>query len=320
MKDELKVMEAYLKELEALRYYPQVKEERDFLTVEATQLKEKVAQLEAQLRTEIATKIDLTYQLSKRETETKELAGRLDEAQKELSLLREFKVKFADGGELILEEMKAELLHVEEDEIQRRAKERLTALEKDIQKRMPTLVHQKLMQVLKRPDWPPEIAKVIDSRAGQIADGILGDRDEWPDWFKSYCLGEVNALVNQHLTAEFERKVQAEAEKRLHLMKAEQWEEFAACKARALATSLKGLLKELQGTWWFTCDRCGRRLAVDLRPSDVGLLLRGETIEIACTTCLDPAPFPFILSSVQHKIVALSLEELLELYMSSAPP
>jgi hypothetical protein len=64
---------------------------------------------------------------------------------------------------------------------------------------------------------PPEIAKVIDSRAGQIADGILRDRDQWPDWFKNYYLEEANRLVNQRLTTEFERRVQAEAEKRFDL-------------------------------------------------------------------------------------------------------
>jgi len=185
---------------------------------------------------------------------------------------------------------------------------------------MPGLVHKRLIQVLKQPSWPPEIAKVIDSTARQIADDILGASDKWPDWFRNYYLEEVNALANQRLTAEFERKVQAEAEKRLELMKATQWNQYAGSKASVLASSLKDSLKELQGTWWFTCDRCGRRLSVDLSPSNIGLLLGGKTIDIGCTTCLDPAPFPFILSTVQHKVISLSLGGLLELYMGSAPP
>lgn len=125
---------------------------------------------------------------------------------------------------------------------------------------MPNLVHKRLIQVLESPNWPPEIATGIDTAVKEITDGILAARDQWPDWFKSYYLDGVNALVNHRLSAEFEKRVQAEAEKRLELMKTGEWKEYAASKARALASSLKDLLKELQDTWWFTCERCGRIL------------------------------------------------------------
>jgi len=199
-------------------------------------------------------------------------------------------------------------------------KERLLKLGKNTRERIPGLVHKRLMQVLESPSWPPEIVRVINSKAGQIADGVLATRDQWPDWFESYYLEEVNASVDRHLTAEFETRVQAEVEKRLELMKAGEWKEYANSKARALASSLKDLLKELQGTWWFSCDRCSCRLSIDLSLSDVGLLLGGETFDITCIACLDPAPFPFILSTVRHKVVSLTLGRLLELYMGSAPP
>jgi len=316
IKDEFKTLEKHVKELEALRHYPRVKQERDSLAMEVAHLKKKVTVLES----EVSTHNELSSQLSKREAEITELAGKLAEVGKELTSLRNFKVKLPDGAELTLDEMRAQFLCTEEDEVERKVKERLRALKKDIQRRMPGLVHKRLIQVLKSPSWPPEIATIIDTTARQIADGILSARDQWPDWFESYYLDEANALVNHRLTAEFERRVQAEAEKLLEVMKAGEWKEYAGSKARAIASSLKDLLKELQGTWWFTCDRCGRRLSVDLSPSDVGLLLGGKAIDITCITCLDPAPFPFILSTVQHKVISLSLEGLLELYMGSAPP
>ena len=316
IEDEFKTLERYIKEFEALKQYPRVKKERDSLVVEVAQLKEKVAGLER----EASTKNELSSRLTKSEAEVKELAGRLDDAQKELSSLKEFKVKLRDSGELTLEKIRDELLHAEEDEIERRAEQRLAALEKDMLSRMPALVQERLVQLLKCPEWPPEIAKVIDSRARQIADGVLEARDLWPDWFRDYYLEEVNALVNQRLTAEFERRVQAEAEKRLELMKAGEWKQYAIAKAKALTTDLKDMLMQLQGTWWFTCDKCGCRLAFDFSLSDIGLLLRGETIDIACITCLDPAPFPFILSTVRHKIARLRLEGLLSLYMGNTPP
>lgn len=316
IKDEFKTLEKHLKELEALKRYPRVKQKRDSLAMEVTQLKEKVAALES----EVSTKNELSSQLSKRETEISELTGKLAETEKKLASLRDFKVKLPDGAELTLDEMRAQFLHAEEDEIERRAKERLLKLGKNIRERMPGLVHKRLIQVLSSTEWPPEIVEVINSKARQIADGILATRGQWPDWFKSYYLEEVNASVDRHLTAEFEKRVQSEAEKRLELMKAGEWKEYASSKTRALASSLKDLLKELQGTWWFTCDRCDQRLSIDFGPSDVGLLLGGETFDITCTACLDPAPFPFVLSTIRHKVVSLTLGRLLELYMGSAPP
>jgi len=316
IKDEFKILEKHVRELEALRHYPRVKKERDSLAMEVVQLKERVAALE----NEVSTQKGLSFQLSKREAEINELAGKLAEAEKELTSLRAFKVKLPDSAELTLDEMRARFLHAEEDEIERKVKERLTALEKDMESRMPGLVHKRLIQVLESPSWPPEIVGVIDTTARQIADGILAEKDQWPDWFKSYYLDEVNALVSQQLNTEFEKRVQLEAEKRLELMKAGEWKEYTNSKARALASSLKDLLKELQGPWLFTCDRCDQRLSIDLSPSDLGLLLSGETIDITCTACLDPAPFPFVLSTIRHKVVSLSLGVLLELYMGSAPP
>ena len=316
IKDEFKALEKYVKELEALRRYPRTKRERDCLATEVVQLKKKIAELGS----EVSTNNELSSRLTKSEVEVRELASRLDDAQKELLSLKEFKVKFPDSGDLSLEEMRDQFLHAEEGEIERRVKECLAALEKDMRSRMPTLVHESLIQVLNGSEWPPEIAKVIDSSARQVADAMLGARDQWPDWFKNYYLEEVNALVNHRLSAEFETRVQVEAKKRLELMKAGEWKEYTGSKARAIVSSLKDLLKELWGTWRFTCDRCGRGLSVDLSASDIGLLLEGGTIDITCTTCLDPAPFPFILSTVRHKVVSLSLGGLLELYMGGAPP
>jgi len=313
-------IEEYLRNLAALRYYPKVKKERDSFALQARQLKKKTVELETQLKTEIGTKNELSSALAKTRSEIDELTSRLGDAQKELSSLKEFKVKLPDAGELTLEELRAQLLHAEDEEVKRRAKEHLAALDRDMQSRMPTLVHERLIQILKCPEWPPEIARSIESTARKIADGVLGAREQWPDWFKNDYLEEVNELVNQRLTAEFERRAQVEAKKRLEQMKVGHWEEYVASKVRTLGASLKDLLNELQGTWRFHCDRCGRRVAVDVSHSDTGSLLRGETIDITCPICVDPAPFPFILSTVPHRLISLNLDTLLKLYMGDVPP
>jgi hypothetical protein len=316
IKDEFKALEKHVKELEALKRYPRVKQERDSLGIEVTQLKEKVAALES----EVSAKNELSSQFSKREAEINELVGKLAETEKELASLRDFKVKLPDSAEFTLDEMRAQFLHAEEDEIKRKVKERLLKLGKNIRGRMPGLVHKRLIKVLNSTEWPPEIAEVIDSKARQIAEGILAEKDRWPGWFESYYLSEVNALLGQQLNTEFEKRVQSEAKKQLELMKAVEWKGYVSSKAMAIASNLKDLLKELQGTWWFTCDRCGQKLSIDLGLSDIGLLLGGGTIDITCTACLDPAPFPFLLSTVRHKVISLTLGRLLELYMGSAPP
>ena len=73
IKDELKTLEKYMKELEALRRYPRVKQERDSLAAELAQLKKKAAALES----EVSTKNEASSQLSKREAEISELASKL---------------------------------------------------------------------------------------------------------------------------------------------------------------------------------------------------------------------------------------------------
>jgi predicted nuclease with TOPRIM domain len=132
--------------------------------MELARLKEKVAALES----EVSTKNKLSSQLSKRETEINELAGKLVEAEKELTSLRNFKVKLPDSAGLTLDEVRVRFLHAEEDEIRRRVKERLRKLEKNIRGRMPGLVHKRLIQLLEYPSWPPEIARVIDTIAKPI--------------------------------------------------------------------------------------------------------------------------------------------------------
>ncbi|MBI2858065.1 MAG: hypothetical protein HYX90_03205 [Chloroflexi bacterium] len=315
IKNELEAMERCVHELEAVKNYAVVRSERDSLSAEVAQLRQKVAQLGVQLESEITTKEQLSSQLGKNESEVKELTARLAETQGDLSSLRDFKAKLPDADGLTLAEMKHQFLHAEEKEIEKRVKEGLTVLEEDMRSRMPTLVRENLIQILNSHEWPTEVAKVIDYRARQIADGILGTKDRWPDWFKDRYLEIVTTSVGQRLDAEFEKGVRTETQEHLEVLKAGEWRKYVASKASTLTASLRNLLNELQGTWSFTCDRCDHRVSLDLGPSDLSSLLRGQSMDITCDTCLDPAPFPFILSTIGHSIATLSLEKLVQIYM-----
>lgn len=319
-KEELNNLERYTQELEAVKNYAKIKEERDSSLKENAQLKDQLNRTEVQLRNKISEIEQLSLQLDKSEAAVKELSVSLDETRKELSSLRDFRMKLPKDTVLSLDETKTHFLKAQEKEIESRVEARLVELEKELRSQMPAMVRQKSLELIKQPELSLEIKEVIDSRAKEVADDCLRDKDRWPDWFKENYFNAVNELVSRKLDTEFERRVRVEAEKRLEQLKAGEWKEYAAAKARALSTGLKGLLGELQGSWCFTCDRCGRNLAIDLRASDIAPLLGGQTINITCTTCLDPAVFPFILSTVQHKVASLTLGTLLELYMSSAPP
>lgn len=319
IKDELESLKRYAKELEALKNYALVKGERDSLAKETAQLKDKLLQFQAQLESEVSVKKQLSLQLSNSEAKVRELSMRLDEARKELSSLRDFKVKLPEGTVLGLDEMRAQFLEAEEEEIEKKAKARLAELEKELRSQMPALVRKKLVEVLKLPTWPPEIEKVIDSRARKMADESLRDREKWPDWFQEHYLNEVKELVSKELDSEFENRVEAESEKRFDAMKSGEWKEYTADKARELAVDLRGLVRELQGTWWFSCDRCNRRLALEISPPEIGVLLGGGVVEVVCTVCTDPAAFPFILSTIPHKVNSLTLGGLIQAYIGEAP-
>ena len=150
IKDEFKSLERYTKELEALRNYTQVKGERDSLAEETAGLKDKVVQLQAQLESEVSVKKQLSLQLSNSEAKVRELSMRLDEARKELSSLRDFKVKLPEGTVLGLDEMRAQFLEAEEEEIEKKAKARLAELEKELRAGLTARSCEELLELLDR--------------------------------------------------------------------------------------------------------------------------------------------------------------------------
>lgn len=318
-KDEFETLERYTRELEALKYYPQVKGERDSLATEVAQLREKVALLGVQLENEASARKELSSRLSKREAEVIEVAAKLDEAQRDLSSLRDFKAKLPKGKGLTLEKMQKQFLRAQAKEIEARTKEGMEDLAKEMHSQMPVLVQKELIRVLNSPNWPPEIEKVVSLQARRIADEALRNKGKWPQWFKDYYLQQVKEAVAKGLDSEFEDKVKAEAQKRLEAMKTGQWERYSAAKAKELAVNLRTAVSELQGTRWFTCDKCRRRLGIEIGPSEIGQLLGQKTVDIMCSACLDLAPPPFFLSVVPHKVGSLTLAGLLQLYLGGTP-
>lgn len=255
--DELKTIEAYTRELEALRNYDRIKKERD----------------------------ELAERCSKLETRVSELKG-------ELASLKGFNVRFV-GKELTLGQAKVEFVRAYNDEIERRANQKFGMLKADLEARMPGLIYDKLIETLGKPPWPKEIAGAIEARAREIAGGILADRESWPKWFDEYFLKEVRAGVGAGLNSEFERRVEKtsgeRAEVKLRELAQVEWPRWYEVNVKPKLSILEAKIKQnaigmLRGPWrGITCDKCGTEHGeIELPEQGISTLLSQGHIELEC--------------------------------------
>ncbi len=94
-------IERYLQELEAIKNYPQVKREKEELSLKVENLK-----------------------------------ASLDSALKEVSLLKSLKAHL-DGAEMTLEQTRLDFIRAQDAEIEKRAADRFDKLKTDYESRMP---------------------------------------------------------------------------------------------------------------------------------------------------------------------------------------
>ncbi len=174
----METIERYLQELEAIKNYSQVKQD-----------KEKLFQ------------------------ENEELKARLDSALNEVSSLKSSKAKL-DGAEMTLEEARLDFIHAQDAEVEKRAANRFEKLKADYESQMPQLVYQRLRDTLKQTWLPEEIAKLVGTEAKKKADAILRDQDRWPEWFKQLYEEAVGKKVSSGLNQEFDARVETAARTR----------------------------------------------------------------------------------------------------------
>jgi len=279
MKDELKAMEAHLKELKALKKYDEVKS----LSQEVSQLKAMVSELRSE-RDKVKKEILLR---KKAEEEAHQLKEALTRTQEELSMLKEVKV-ILNRGHLTLEQAARDFVKAKDVEIKARVEREFKGLKKNFEAKAPQLVYQKLLAILKKPEWPVEIAQVIEEKAEEKAQSRLDD--------------------------EFDHRVNEWALDRLQELKWTEWRPFIEKEASRLGSNLKTLIAELQGTWHFACDQCHSRVAVDIGPRQIAALLKGARVA-ECPRCRDfnLPPLPLL---APHKINGSTLEDLLEAYLA----
>lgn len=283
MKDELKAMEAHLKELKALKKYDEVKR----LNQEVSELKARILELRSE-RDRLKREKLLR---KKAEEEVCQLKEALNRTCEELSMLKEAKA-ILNGGYLTLEEAARDFVKAKETEIGARVERELKGLKRNFEAKAPRLVYHKLMAILKKPDLPVEIAQVIEKRAEEKAQSRLDD--------------------------EFRQGVNEEALNRLQELKRTEWRPFIEEEALRLGSNLKTLAAELQGTWHFVCDQCQSRVTVEIGPRQIAALLKGARVA-ECPRCRDfnLPPLPLL---APHKIDGSALEDLVEAYLADKGP
>lgn len=282
----METIDRYIQELEAIRNYDKVVKARD-------ELRRKLATLEASLKS----------------------------TSDKLAQYKELKVRLVDGGEISLDEARRDFLRAIDAEIEKRAGERFEALRREYETKMPHLVYQRLVEIVKGRAWPTEIAAVVRAEAEKRADRILYDKEEWPDKFKDYYQTEVQADVKSGLDSEFNRRVEESAkvkvQQRLTELVNAVWPQWFAQNIEPRITELERNANEnvfqlLKGPWTFICDRCETSSDYELTPLGVEELLRKGRIQIECVNpaCEDRSLF----SSRRHRF-QVSLHDLVEFYI-----
>ncbi|OGN94029.1 MAG: hypothetical protein A2Z75_03490 [Chloroflexi bacterium RBG_13_50_10] len=283
MKEQLRAMEAYLKELKALKRY----KEAERLKEEVRQLKESLSELKSKTgRLERESVLNTNVQ-----QEACQLREELEQARQELSMLKEMKF-IVNGEHTTLEEAACVFVKAKEAEIRDRAEKESKTLQEKFEAEAPELVYHRLLAILKQPQWPAEIAQIMEKKAEEKAQSKLDE--------------------------EFQQRARVEALSRLEEIRKTEWRPFVEEKALRIARDLKTLAGELQGTWHLICDRCYKRVRAEIGPREIATLLRGEQV-VECPACKDfnlPPASPV----TPHKIEGSALEDLLETYLAGKGP
>ena len=275
-------IERHIQELEAIKNYPQVKQER-----------------------------------AKLSQEVEELKGSLDNALKEVSSLKGSKAKL-DGAEMTLEEARLDFIRAQDAEVEKRADNRFEELKADYESRMPQLVQQRLRDTLKKPWWPEEIAKLVDTEARKKADATLHKKNSWPLWFKKLYEEEVEEKVRAELNQEFDARVETaavpRAQRRLNELINTEWPAWYQAKHDPKISDLENRVNDnvfqaLRGPWVFTCNQCGTSYDSELTTEGIEELLRTGQVKAECVNpdCEDKGWF----SSQRHTFY-VSLRNLIE--------
>ncbi len=280
----METTERYLQELEAIKNYSQVKQD-----------KEKLFQ------------------------ENEELKASLDSALEEVSSLKGSKANL-DGAGMTLEEARLDFIRAQDAEVEKRTADKFEKLKASYENQMPQIVYQRLHETLKQPRLPEEIAKLVGTEAKKKADAILRDQDRWPEWFKQLYEEAVGKKVSSGLNQEFDARVETaartRAQQRLTELTDIEWPAWYRVNIDPKIAELEskiyvGVFELLKGPWVLTCDRCATSSSTELTVEEIEQMLRTGQLKVACgnPACEETSWF----SSRRHTF-SVSLHNLIEIY------
>jgi len=294
----LERIEQYIRDLEAIKNYEKVRNERDSLKAEIQKLSERIRDLEHKIlsmekiieeltraREELEKEIrdrdekieGLMSELNDRERKISELTGEVEKLRSRVKELEELKA-LSDGRtlkeaeEAFLESMR-DRIEAEAEELSRNIIARWEVSEK------PRIVLEESLRILN---------SVIEYLWGA---GEEPPRDLVNAGLIEKVRGIIDSEVQRRIDYEFMRRVEEEASKmageKLDELVSREWpkwyEKHVAPKIIELESKIRiNALTMLRGPWNITCDKCGIKFQVQLTETGLEQLLRTGMTEIEC--------------------------------------
>ena len=291
----LQEIDTQLKEIEAIIYYQQVKDERDQYKELLDQKLEDLGRVSAtiqRLEGELRDREELKRKLKAAEEDLEKSQKRVGELESLRVIISPNEVISSNGGSVaagvqpkttkMLLEMEKIFLKSQEDEVERRAKERLDSMKAEWEKtEKPRLVLEATTQSL---------IQIIDDiiRNGVSSGTNRSVRSELHAKVSSILDNEVRRRLN----SEFERRVEAESQRRaqekLNQLQIEQWpgyyKQIILPKVAELEKKIdSNVFSYLRGPWAISCQICGAtHLSVQFYAEVVASIVKDGEIELEC--------------------------------------
>jgi chromosome segregation ATPase len=324
----LEKAEKYLEQLEAIKYYDNVKRERDELSAKVKELKanlvakgraieeltRKLSDLEKVAEVKEGEMKALKKELRAKDEEAAGLKAHARQLESRVKELEELKVT-SDGK--TLKEAEESFLMARETEIKKRAHESLAQIrlqwERD-EKPKEVLsdairLLRSTIEELRKPEprhFPKEVVEIgLSDRVQEI----------------------ITSEVNKRLDAEFLRRVEESSEKRtlrkLEHLKSVEWPNWYRINVEPRIRELESkatsnAIAMLRGPWTITCDKCGQKFETNLTSEGMESLLR---FSFAYLECQNPLCIDSVLLWTRRHRIRVSLKDLIDAkLMAGFPP
>lgn len=307
-------IEQYVKELEAVKHYDQVKRERYVLARKVESLEAEVSELKKSLAAKRSLTRKLKEELKQKANETEELNKNVKKLSSETLSLREV-TRIVGDKKLTLPQLRELVTRVKAEEIQVEAGKVFAEFKSSWEKK----------------EKPKEVFRASCDALAEIIEHLKKPK---PHYF-SKELGDLGlptkvekmlkADVDKRITNEFLRRVEAESDKKasekLEALKNIEWPRWYSSNVQPKIAQLESLIlgnvfKMLQEPRPITCDKCGMRFGdFELTSNGIDDLIRTGYVEIECqnTDCTDS----FLFSTWRHKI-KISLSDLISNYLTES--